>query len=154
MLASAAVSMHASEDGPENQDCEPVSALLDETHRVELDLIPWETRCAEDLGAAATGPPRIEVWMRTPPVDVALAPALTAYATDLTLIGTALRPFEGFSHRGNGTQFTSAVTSSHRVVSPAPPDLLAALRLRSPDRGRRAGRVLCARGATAISRRQ
>jgi acyl-CoA thioesterase-2 len=111
VLASAAVSMHASEDGPENQDCEPVSMLLDETHRVELDLIPWETRCADDLGAAATGPPRIEVWMRTPPVDVAMAPALTAYATDLTLIGTALRPFEGFSHRGNGTQFTSAVTS-------------------------------------------
>ena len=49
--------------------------------------------------------------MRTPPVDEALAPALTAYATDLTLIGTVLRPFEGFSHRGNGTQFTSAVTS-------------------------------------------
>jgi acyl-CoA thioesterase II len=110
-LASAAVSMHASEDGPENQDCEPISTLLDAAHRVELDLIPWETRCAQDLGAAATGPPQLEVWMRTPPVDVALAPALTAYATDLTLIGTALRPFEGYSHRGNGTQFTSAVTS-------------------------------------------
>lgn len=111
VLASAAVSMHASEDGPENQDCEPISTLLDAAHRVELDLIPWETRCAQDLGAAATGPPKLEVWMRTPPVDVALAPALTAYATDLTLIGTALRPFEGYSHRGNGTQFTSAVTS-------------------------------------------
>ncbi len=111
VLASSAVSMHAVEDGPENQDCEPVSTLLDDTHRVELDLIPWETRCADDLGAATTGPPRLEVWMRTPPVDGELAPALTAYATDLTLIGTALRPFEGFSHRGNGTQFTSAVTS-------------------------------------------
>ncbi len=110
-LASASVSMHANEDGPENQDCEPVSTPLSEAHRVDLDLIPWETRCADDLGAAATGPPRLEVWMRTPPVDVALAPALTAYATDLTLIGTALRPFEGFSHHGNGTQFSSAVTS-------------------------------------------
>jgi acyl-CoA thioesterase-2 len=29
--------------------------------------------------------------MRTPPADPALAPALAAYATDLTLIGTALR---------------------------------------------------------------
>jgi acyl-CoA thioesterase II len=111
VLASSSVSMHANEDGPENQDCEPVSTLLAETHRVELDLIPWETRCADDLGAAATGPPRFEVWMRTPAVDGELAPALAAYATDLTLIGTALRPFEGFSHRGNGTQFTSAVTS-------------------------------------------
>jgi acyl-CoA thioesterase-2 len=111
VLASAAVSMHTSEDGPENQDCEPVSTLLDEVHRVELGLIPWETRCADDLSAAAVGPPRFEVWMRMPAVDVALAPALTAYATDLTLIGTALRPLEGFSHRGNGPQFTSAVTS-------------------------------------------
>ena len=30
VLASAAVSMHASEDGPENQDCEPISTLLDD----------------------------------------------------------------------------------------------------------------------------
>ena len=111
VLASAAVSMHTSEDGPENQDCQPVSTLLDETHRVELDLIPWETRSADDLSKATTGPPRFEVWMRTPAVDADFAPALTAYATDLTLIGTALRPLEGFSHRGNGTQFTSAVTS-------------------------------------------
>jgi acyl-CoA thioesterase-2 len=49
--------------------------------------------------------------MRTPAVDAALAPALAAYATDLTLIGTAVRPMEGLSQRGNGTQFTSAVTS-------------------------------------------
>jgi acyl-CoA thioesterase II len=111
MLASASVSLHVTEDGPENQACEPVSALLDENHRVELDLIPWETRSADDLSAATIGPPNFEVWMRTPAVDGDLAPALTAYATDLTLIGTALRPLEGFSHRGNGTQFTSAVTS-------------------------------------------
>ncbi len=155
-LASAAVSMHASEHGPENQDCEPVSTLLGEAHRIELDLIPWETRCADDLGAAATGPPRIEVWMRTPPVDVALAPALTAYATDLTLIGTALRPFEGFSHRGNGTQFTSAVTS-HTVWfhHPFHTDQWLLLRQQSPvlARGRCFGRgdVLTADGALVAS---
>jgi acyl-CoA thioesterase II len=111
VLASSSVSLHAVEDGPENQACEPVSTLLDESSRVELDLIPWETRSADDLSAPTTGPPRFEVWMRTPSVDGEFAPALTAYATDLTLIGTALRPLEGFSHRGNGTQFTSAVTS-------------------------------------------
>jgi acyl-CoA thioesterase-2 len=49
--------------------------------------------------------------MRTPPADADLAPALAAYATDLTLIGTALRPLDGLSQRGNGTQFTSAVTT-------------------------------------------
>lgn len=111
VLASSSVSMHAVEDGPELQDREAVPALLDEKHRAELDLIPWETRCADDLNAVSAGPPRFEVWMRTPPVDGDLAPALTAYATDLTLIGTALRPLEGFNHSGNGTLFTSAVTS-------------------------------------------
>jgi acyl-CoA thioesterase-2 len=156
VLASAGVSLHASEDGPENQDYEPVSALLDDAHRVELDLIPWETRCADDLGAASTGPPRLEVWMRTPPVDGALAPALTAYATDLTLIGTALRPFEGFSHRGNGTQFTSAVTS-HTVWfhQPFRTDRWLLLRQHSPllAHGRCFGRgdVLTADGALVAS---
>ena len=49
--------------------------------------------------------------MRTPAVDPELAPTLAAYATDLTLIGTALRPMVGVDQRGNGTVFTSAVTS-------------------------------------------
>jgi len=49
--------------------------------------------------------------MRTPAVDQELAPALAAYATDLTLIGTALRPMDGVDQRGNGTAFTFAVTS-------------------------------------------
>jgi acyl-CoA thioesterase-2 len=49
--------------------------------------------------------------MRTPTADPELAPALAAYATDLTLIGTALRPLDGLSQLGNGTQFTSAVTT-------------------------------------------
>jgi acyl-CoA thioesterase-2 len=111
VLASSSVSMHAVEDGPEHQDREPVPALLGEKHRAELDLIPWETRCADDLNAVTAGPPRLELWMRTPPVDGDLAFALTAYASDLTPIGTALRPLEGFNHSGNGTLFTSAVTS-------------------------------------------
>jgi acyl-CoA thioesterase II len=111
VLASGSVAMHIVEDGPEHQDSEAVPALLDDTHRVELELIPWETRSAVDLNTVTAGPPRFDVWMRTPPVDSDLAPALTAYATDLTLIGTALRPLEGFDHSGNGTQFTSAVTS-------------------------------------------
>ena len=64
-----------------------------------------------DLNAITTGPPEFEVWTRTPAVDPALAPALAAYGTDLTLIGTALRPMDGVSQRGNRTWFTSAVTS-------------------------------------------
>ncbi len=111
VLASSSVCMHTVEDGPEHQDCQAVPTLSDERHRVELDLIPWETRSTDDLNAVTASPPRFQVWMRTPPVDSDLAPALAAYATDLTLIGTALRPLEGFNHSGNGTLFTSAVTS-------------------------------------------
>jgi acyl-CoA thioesterase-2 len=111
VVATSTICMHASEDGPEHQSVDEVPAVLGPEHRLTLDLIPWETRAAVDLNVTTTGPPRFEVWMRTPAVDLDLAPALTAYATDLTLIGTALRPMDGVGQRGNGTAFTSAVTS-------------------------------------------
>jgi acyl-CoA thioesterase II len=111
VVATSAICMHAAEDGPEHQSVDEVPAVLGPEHRLTLDLIPWETRAAVDLNATTTGPPRFEVWMRTPAVAPELAPALAAYATDLTLIGTALRPMDGVDQRGNGTAFTSAVTS-------------------------------------------
>jgi acyl-CoA thioesterase II len=113
--------MHAGEDGPEHQDVAAVPAVLGEQHRLALDLIPWETRAVVDLSATTAGPPDFEFWMRTPEVGPALAPPLAAYATDLTLIGTALCPMEGLGQRGNGTQFTSAVTSHTRRDTPAGP---------------------------------
>lgn len=111
VLATSTICMHAVEDGPEHQSVEGIPPVLGAEHRLALGLIPWETRAVDDLNSPAIGPPQFEFWMRTPEVDRALAPALTAYATDLTLIGTALRPMEGLDQRGNGTQFTSAVTS-------------------------------------------
>jgi acyl-CoA thioesterase II len=111
VVATSSVCMHAVESGPEHQQIDDAPALLGPEHEVALDLIPWETRAAVDLNATTTGPPQFEFWMRTPAVDPALAPALTAYATDLTLIGTALRQVDGVGQRGNGTAFTSAVTS-------------------------------------------
>jgi acyl-CoA thioesterase II len=110
-VATSSICMHTSEDGPEHQTVDEVPPVLGPDHQVALDLIPWETRATVDLNATTTGPPEFEVWMRTPAVDPALAPALAAYGTDLTLIGTALRPMDGVSQRGNGTWFTSAVTS-------------------------------------------
>jgi acyl-CoA thioesterase II len=111
IVATSSICMHVIEDGPQRQSVDEVSAVLGADHQIALDLIPWETRAAVDLNATTTGPPEFEVWMRTPAVDPALAPALAAYGTDLTLIGTALRPMDGVSQRGNGTWFTSAVTS-------------------------------------------
>ncbi|HKV22095.1 MAG TPA: acyl-CoA thioesterase domain-containing protein [Mycobacterium sp.] len=111
VLATSSVSMHVVEDGPEHQEVAAVPPVLGPEHTLTLDLLPWETRSTVDLNLTTTGPPEFEFWMRTPEVDPALAPALAAYATDLTLIGTALRPMDGLGQRGNGTQFTSAVTS-------------------------------------------
>jgi acyl-CoA thioesterase-2 len=110
-IGAASISMHVIEDGPDLQTVDPVGAIPGPEHQVALGLIPWETRAAVDLNDPTTGPPEFELWMHTPPVDADLAPALAAYATDLTLIGTALRPMAGLDQRGNGTQFASAVTS-------------------------------------------
>ena len=118
VIATASVSLHAPEDGLSQQAIDPVPAVPGAEHRVELGLLPWETRSAADLDARESAPPEFSLWMRTPPVSPALACALTAYATDLTLIGTAVRPLEGISRRDAHTVFTSAVTShalwSHR----------------------------------------
>lgn len=110
-VAVASVSMHSAEDGIEHQAVSPVPAVAGADHRVELDLLPWETRTAGDLDSPRPGPAELDLWMRTPPVDPDLAAALAAYATDLTLIGTALRPLEGIGQRDAGTAFTSAVTA-------------------------------------------
>lgn len=133
VLATTSICMHAPEDGPERQTVAEIPGLLGADYGIALDPIPWETRSADNLDDTAEGPPQFEMWMRTPSVDPDLAPALTAYATDLTLIGTALRPLEGFSQKGNGTAFTSAVTSHtlwfHR---PFRTDQWLLLRQRSP----------------------
>ena len=111
VVATAAVSMHAAEDGPERQCVPGVPALLGAEHRVEIELLPWETRSAADLDSPTPAPAELDMWMRTPAIDPELAPALAAYGTDLTLIGTALRPVDGVSQRDAGTAFTSAVTA-------------------------------------------
>ncbi|MFE7740679.1 acyl-CoA thioesterase [Nocardia sp. NPDC057455] len=111
VVATASVSLHAEEQGPHRQSVAAPPELLSAEHKVEWDLLPWETRAGVDLDDLGVGAPEFEFWMRTPEVDPALAPALTAYATDLTLIGTALLPLDGYAQSGNGTAFVSAVTS-------------------------------------------
>jgi acyl-CoA thioesterase-2 len=111
VVATSSICMHAPEDGPEHQTVDEVPAVLGPEHHVTIDMIPWEIRTTVDLNSGATGPPEFEAWMRTPAAGPELAPALAAYATDLTLIGTALRPMDGVSQRGTTTAFTSAVTS-------------------------------------------
>ncbi|WP_345679086.1 acyl-CoA thioesterase [Yinghuangia aomiensis] len=110
-VATATVSLHVPEAGPDRQSTDPVPAVPGPERRVELEPIPWETRSTLDLDTVKTEEPEYAFWMRTPPADPALAQALTAYATDLTPIGTALRPFEAVTQHDAGTVFTSAVTA-------------------------------------------
>jgi acyl-CoA thioesterase len=111
VVATAAVSLHTPEEGPERQTVDPAPAPPGPERRVELHPIPWETRSAVDLDTPKAEAPEYAFWMRTPAVDIALAPALTVYASDLTPIGTALRPVEGVTQQDAGTAFTSAVTA-------------------------------------------
>jgi acyl-CoA thioesterase-2 len=111
VIATASVSMHTGEDGLDQQTVPPVPAVPDPDNEVTIGLLPFDIRTTTDLDDRAAAAPEFELWWRTPPVEAALAPALAAYATDLTLIGTALRAVDGVSQQDAGTAFTSAVTA-------------------------------------------
>lgn len=111
VIATASLSMHAPEGGLDRQTAPALPAVPGAEHEVDLGMIPWQTRTTGDLDDRAPTRPELDLWMRTPSVAAGLAPALLAYATDLTLIGTALRPLEGISQQDAGTAFVSAVTS-------------------------------------------
>jgi len=111
VVAVANASLHVWEEGPDRQVATPVPTLPGPERAVELGLLPWESRAAADLDAAKSEPPEYELWTLIPDAPRALAPALLAYATDLTPIGTALRPVEGVTQADAGRAFTSAVTA-------------------------------------------
>lgn len=111
VIATASASMHAPEGGRAIQTVAPVRDVPAGCHEVEIGLLPFETRTSVNLDAREAAPPEFSLWFRTPAVDTALAPALAAYATDLTLIGTALRPVDGIGQADAQRAFASAVTS-------------------------------------------
>ncbi|MFI6377176.1 acyl-CoA thioesterase [Streptomyces sp. NPDC050546] len=111
VIAVANASLHAWEEGPDRQTTGPVPALPGPERVVELGLLPWESRAADDLDTPKAEGPEYELWTRIPEAPPLLSPALLAYATDLTPIGTALRPVEGLTQADAGRAFTSAVTS-------------------------------------------
>ena len=101
VVSAAMVSVHVDEEGLHRSDAPPSVDPPADAMPTDLGMVPWETRLVGgvDLAAKAAGPPRLEWWMRTRPVgdEPHVHQALLAHATDLTLIGTALRPFEGLS---------------------------------------------------------
>jgi acyl-CoA thioesterase-2 len=115
VIASAQLSMHVDEGGLHRSEPPPAVSPPAAAAVVDLGMVPWETRLVGDVDLAdrAAGPPRLDWWMRTPPLDVdrRVHQALLAHATDLTLIGTALRPFEGVSQADSTVTLHTAVTS-------------------------------------------
>lgn len=106
---------HAPERGFEHQQEAPqLGTPLDATE-TDLGMIPWETRIVGgvDLSSRASGPPQLQLWMREreAPDTQWIHQALLAHASDLTLIGTALRPHEGISQADSPERIHTAVTS-------------------------------------------
>lgn len=156
VIATASVSLHAHEEGRAQQAVTPVREVPADSALVTIGMMPFETRTSVSLDAREVGPPEFSLWWRTPEASVAVAPALAAYATDLTLIGTALRAVEGVSQADAQQAFASAVTS-HTIWFHRPfvTDAWLLLRQQSPilAHGRSFGRgdILTADGTLVAS---
>lgn len=115
-IFTALVSLDCEESGGfEHQREAPTVPPPDEATLTELSMIPWETRIVDgvDLSSEAVGPPRLELWQKTPklPDDPMTHQALFAHSTDLTLIGTLLRPHPDVSEAHSPDRIQTAVTS-------------------------------------------
>ena len=117
VVAVGQASMHAPDTGIGWEAQRPVPAVgaPGDAKPTDLGIIPWEVRVVDgvDLDSHDEGPPELALWMRAEgaPAAPAVNQALIAHATDLTLIGTALRPVPGLSHVDSQKAFHSAVTS-------------------------------------------
>jgi acyl-CoA thioesterase II len=115
VIAAAVVSLHVEEDGLHRSDGPPAAGPPEGAGAEEVAMVPWEVRVVGgvDLADRAAGPPTYEWWTRAPEVagGPAVHQALLAHATDLTLIGTALRPFDGVSQADSTVSLHTAVTS-------------------------------------------
>jgi acyl-CoA thioesterase-2 len=116
VISAAMVSMHIDEPGGlHRSDARPDAGDAEAAPILDVPMIPWDVRVVDgvDLGDRSAGPPDLQLWMRTPPLDAARSvhQALLAHATDLTLIGTALRPFDGVSQADSTQSLHTAVTS-------------------------------------------
>ncbi|HUN33202.1 MAG TPA: acyl-CoA thioesterase domain-containing protein [Trebonia sp.] len=110
-IATASVSMHAHEDGRSVQTVAPVTGAPEDSPAVEIGILPFETRTSIELDTQEVAAPEFSLWWRTPEAGAGTAQALAAYATDLTLIGTALRAVEGITQADAQQKFASAVTA-------------------------------------------
>ena len=114
-IVAANISLHRPEEGLLHQAEMPALGEPDAATPMELSMIPWETRVVDgvDLASREVGPPNYAFWMRTPAFvgDPVAHQALLAHATDLTAIGTSLRPHAGLGEQDSPEKIQTAVTS-------------------------------------------
>ncbi len=115
VIAVGLASLHVDEAGLHRSDLPPMAGTPEEAPVHELPMVPWEVRMVDgvDLADRGAGPAELRLWTRAPalPDDRVMHQALLAHATDLTLIGTALRPFDGVSQADSTVTLHTAVTS-------------------------------------------
>jgi acyl-CoA thioesterase-2 len=124
-IVTASVSLHITEEGLAHQVPAPAVPRPESCPVVDHAMIPWETRVVGgvDLASREAGPASYQMWMRAPalPEDPAVHQALFAHATDLTLIGTTLRPIEGIGQDDSPERIHTAVTTHtlwfHRPIA-------------------------------------
>jgi len=124
-IVTASVSLHVEESGLSHQVRAPEVSRPDAAEFVEHEMIPWETRVVGGvaLDSREAGPAVYHLWMRAPGLsgDQTTHQALLAHATDLTLIGTSLRPHPGIGQADSPERIHTAVTSHtvwfHRPVA-------------------------------------
>jgi acyl-CoA thioesterase-2 len=116
-ISAALLSMHAPEASDLHRSDPPpaVGRGIDATPS-EIPMIPFEIRVVGDVDLAAkqSGPAEYQMWMRAPGAAgaaTAIQQGLLAHSTDLTIIGTALRPFEGVSQADSTVTLHTAVTA-------------------------------------------
>ncbi len=127
-LTFGAQLMHRSPVEPPDASIEHSAAMPDvdtpdDARPVDLGMVPWDTRIvgSTDLNDPSPQPAQLALWMRVDdrlPDDQALHQALLAFSSELTLIGTALLPHEGWSqldaHRTLRTSVLAHAVQFHR----------------------------------------
>lgn len=115
-IAHASVQLHVAEEAADaHQLAMPEVDPPERSSRADLSMVPWEVRTVGgvDLASRDVGPARYDFWMRAPALGDAPAThqALLAHASDLSVIGTTLRPLPGLSEADSPERLHTAVTS-------------------------------------------
>ncbi len=117
VILSANVSLHVPEPGgPSHQAPMPDVPAAEDSPAADLTMIPLESRVVGgvDLSDREVGPPDLAFWLRAQSAlgeEPVRHQGILAHCTDLTLIGTTLRPVPELSQADSPDLIHTAVTS-------------------------------------------